>query len=124
MHYMRDYYRYDTISIRNQRLGLSVLVFFSLIDFVVVLLNLQSDSNQRLFMYPWLAQFLKPGILVMLNQKVRNYTRRYIFVIIGTLPMVIFIVAYVGYFAFSGVYLFAGTLEGSLSFSSFWNAFY
>jgi hypothetical protein len=124
MHYMRDYYRYDTISIRNQRLGLSVLVFFSLIDFVVVLLNLQSDSNQRLFMYPWLASFLKPGILVMLNQKVRNYTRRYIFVIIGTLPMVIFIVAYVGYFAFSGVYLFAGTLEGSLSFSSFWNAFY
>jgi len=106
MHYMRDYYRYDTVSIRNQRLGLSVLVYFSLIDFAVVLLNLQSDSNQSLFLFPWLAQFLRPGILMMLTQKVRSYTRRYIFVIIGTLPMVIFIVAYVGYFAFSGVYLF------------------
>lgn len=61
---------------------------------------------------------------MMFLVKVRSYAKRYAFVIVGTLPMVIFIVVYVMYFAITGVYLFAGTLEGSQSFTNFWTAFY
>ena len=122
--YLQDCFRKDTISIRNSRISLTILIFFSGIDFFVVIFNILNGSQNKLFVYPWLANFLRPGIFMTLDRKVRNYTKRYLFVISKTLPMVIFIVMYVIFFASSGVYLYAGTIEGSLMFSNFWAAFF
>ena len=67
-----------------------------------------SDS----YNYPWLAAMIRPFYLIFSIRLLRNYVMRYILVIQDSLPMVLFTVVYILYFAWMGQRLFSGTLEG------------
>lgn len=60
-------------------------------------------------------------------RSVRTFWRRYLLVIKGSFPMVVFILVYVFYFSWMGNRLFSGTIEGVQTFSnlndSFWFMF-
>jgi hypothetical protein len=52
------------------------------------------------------------------------FWKRYILVVIGSIPMTILLVVYCMYFAWAGQQLFAGTIEGVENFDTFFNSFY
>ena len=54
----------------------------------------------------------------------KSFWRRYISVITGSFPMVVFIICYVFYFAWMGNRLFSGTIEGVQYFSNLNDSFF
>ena len=62
--------------------------------------------------YPWIAAFIRPTYLIVTIRLLRDYWERYLLVIKDSMPMVLFIVVYIMYFAWMGDRLFSGTVEG------------
>lgn len=77
-----------------------------------------------MFIYPYINAFIRPVLLTLTVRSVKSFWRRYITVISGSLPMVIFIMIYVFYFAWMGNRLFAGTIEGVETFSNLNDSFF
>jgi two pore calcium channel protein 1 len=67
---------------------------------------------------------IRPLYLIVSIRLLREYVKRYLQVIQDSLPMVIFTVVYILYFAWMGQRLFSGTLEGVQFFDSFGNSFF
>lgn len=67
---------------------------------------------------------MRPVLVTFLIRNIRSFWRRYILVIKGSLPMVLFIVVYIMYFAWMGQRMFSGTIEGVETFSTFFDAFF
>ncbi len=74
------------------------------------------DSGYK---YPLAAAFIRPILLILLNKAIRENWRRFIFVILDSFQMVLFIIFFILYFAWLGGRIFKGTLEGVESFDSF-----
>lgn len=121
---MRDYYRKDTVSNRNNRLFIVSFSFLSIVDLAAVLFAHTQPGLTRAFAYPWLAEALKPLLLLALYRRVRAYARRFGYVLRATAPVMLVLLVFVVYFATAGFFLFAGSPEGSLSFGSLWDGFY
>ena len=68
--------------------------------------------------------FVRPLLFTLIVRSVKSFWRRYLSVIKGSLPMVIFIIIYVFYFAWMGNRLFAGTIEGVENFSNLNDSFF
>lgn len=67
---------------------------------------------------------IRPLLFTLQVRTVKSFWRRYLSVIKGSLPMVIFIMIYVFYFAWMGNRLFAGTIEGVQNFSDLNDSFF
>ena len=78
----------------------------------------------KMFIYPYINVFIRPILFTLTVRSVKSFWRRYLTVIHGSLPMVIFIAIYVFYFAWMGNRLFAGTIEGVETFSNLNDSFF
>ena len=84
-----------------------------------------SSSGIATFLkYPWLNAFIRPVLMTLIIRTIRAFWGRYLIVIKGSLPMVLFIITYVFYFSWMGNRLFSGTIEGVQSFSTLPDAFF
>jgi hypothetical protein len=122
--YARNTYRTPTKSAlvaQKTQLWLTVISVSNLL-MVIVFTNLNYSDN--LLTYPWLASLLRPVIVIMNERNARSFSNRYFQVIKGSMPMVIFIVIYMMYFAWMGQHIFIGTIEGVESFADFNDAFF
>ena len=124
----RDYYRkLDNTSARNVQVMLQII---AIIDLIMVIIADQmaftsSDSFIATFMkYPWINAFIRPVLMTLVIRTIRAFWGRYLIVIKGSLPMVLFIITYVFYFSWMGNRLFSGTIEGVQSFSTLPDAFF
>lgn len=87
------------------------------------MLQVNSSSENGLnYKYPLLAAFIRPILLILLNKAIRNNWRRFIYVIIDSFQMVLFIIFYIFFFAALGLRIFRGTLEGVESFDTLGDA--
>lgn len=120
---LKDVYRKDTVSIRNQRMMLVITIFFCLVDCLVVMFNMGNPKPIRDYSYPWLTEMLKPILAVGLSRPVRSYFKRFWYVMKGSFTMVIFIVAFVYFFSYAGIELFAGSVEGGQTFTGMRQAY-
>ena len=77
-----------------------------------------------MFASAYLNIMLRPVLFVLSIRSVKQFWRRYMTVIRGSLPMVIFILIYVFYFAWMGNRLFSGTIEGVENFSTLNDSFF
>jgi hypothetical protein len=107
-------------------MGISVCSLF--IAIIVVSINWSTTERQNtwveFFIFPYIEVFIRPVLFSLMIRSVKSFWRRYITVIVGSLPMVIFIMVYVFYFAWMGNRLFAGTLEGVQNFSNLNDSFF
>jgi len=55
---------------------------------------------------------LRPILITLMIRNIRSFWRRYVLVIKGSMPMVLFILVYVIFFAWLGRRLYSGTIEG------------
>ena len=58
--------------------------------------------NSTVYNYTWVAAMIRPIFLVFSIRLLRDYMKRYILVIKDSMPMVLFIVGYILYFAWMG----------------------
>jgi len=106
------------------------LIIAAIIDLCITITVVNIDGldrteiGVRLFIYPYLNSFIRPVIFTLGVRSVKSFWRRYLIVIMGSLPMFIFIMCYVFYFAWMGNRLFAGTIEGVEYFSGLNNSFF
>ena len=125
----RDYYRKrdvrgDTVTVQI------ILIIVSIVDLTITLIafNAFPDTSDNffvdLFYYPYICAFIRPFLFTLQVRSVKSFWRRYLSVIKGSLPMVIFIAIYVFYFAWMGNRLFAGTIEGVENFSGLDDSFF
>ena len=96
---------------------------------IVLNINYEIDTREnnvfvKFFIYPYINAFIRPVLFTLQVRSVKSFWRRYISVIHGSLPMVIFIMIYVFYFAWMGNRLFAGTIEGVETFSGLNDSFF
>ena len=128
---MRDSYRKrneigDTLTLQLWLIGISICNL--LISIVVV--SVKWSTNERknpwvgFFIYPYFDIFIRPVLFSLMIRSVKSFWRRYLTVIVGSLPMVILIMVYVFYFGWIGNRLFAGTLEGVKNFSNLNDSFF
>jgi len=128
---VRDSYRKrdeggDTVRLQLWLMGVGILNL--LVTIVVV--NIDWSPTQRdsfwveCFIFPYVNVFIRPLLFSLMVRSVKSFWRRYITVIVGSLPMVIFIMVYVFYFAWMGNRLFAGTIEGVETFSNLNDSFF
>ena len=70
------------------------------------------NSNKSLLVFPFFASLLRPVLLVMLLRDVKSFWKRIIKVNVEALPMTLFILVYIMFFAWVGQQIFTGTVEG------------
>jgi len=99
-------------------------VFFSMVDLIICLLNVNSPTPTYDYAFPWITEMLKPVLLLSAYQDIRLYARRFIYVVINSSGIVFCILFYVFFFCYQATYLFAGTVEGSLNFPGISDSFY
>ena len=128
---IRDRYRKrdergDTVTIQLWLIGIAITNL--LITIIVVCIQWSTSARDNLFVemfiYPYFNAFIRPVLFTLTVRSVKSFWRRYISVIKGSLPMVIFIMIYVFYFAWMGNRLFAGTIEGVETFSNLNDSFF
>ena len=128
----RDMYRKrdltgDTVTLQ---LWLMAIGIINLI-IVIVVINIDIPQETRnssywvkAFIYPYANAFIRPVLFTLTIRSVKSFWRRYLLVIKGSAPMVIFILVYVFYFAWMGSRLFSGTIEGVETFSNMNDSFF
>lgn len=121
---LKDSYRKDTVSIRNQRMLMVITIFFSLIDLFVVLINSNNTLVIRDYAFPWITELLKPVLAIGLYRQVRSYAKRFLFVIQSSVNFICFIFVYVYFFAYMGMSLFVFTTEGGQNFTDIRTAYW
>lgn len=117
--FVRNAYRDHDESSRYSWLVLRILSFISIADILICFIFTDDRYN-----YPWLAAMIRPLYLIVSIRLLREYVKRYLQVIQDSLPMVLFTVVYILYFAWMGQRLFSGTLEGVQYFDNFGNSFF
>lgn len=104
-----------------------ILALIAIVDYAKCLVAVPLKSQNLFLIFPWIASFIRPWELIIMITMLRNYWRRYFNVMRHTFQMVIVIVSFVFYYSYIGHRIFAGTIEGSESFSTtgdaFWNMF-
>ena len=96
----------------------------------MIVLDVMSKEDRRdgymtkFFSYAYLNAACRPILFVLLVRSVKQFWRRYISVIRGSMPMVLFILMFVFYFAWMGNRLFSGTIEGVESFATMGDSFF
>ena len=83
------------------------LTAVSILDIFIVLVTPKS------YAYPIFAAFIRPFYIIVQTRLLREYWNRYILVIKDSMPMVLFILAYMLYFSWMGQRLFSGSIEGT-----------
>jgi two pore calcium channel protein len=128
---VRDTYRkrddgVDTVRLQLWLMGIGFCNL--LITTAVVCIDWSTDQRDSFwvsfFIFPYVNVFIRPVLFSLMIRSVKSFWRRYITVIVGSLPMVIFILVYVFYFAWMGNRLFAGTIEGVETFSNLNDSFF
>lgn len=129
----RDYYRRrdksDTVTLQL------VLIALALANCVVSLVvssiprapDGPLDLNStwvKVLISPYLCTAVRPILGTLLIRSIKSFWRRYLTVMYGSLPMVIFIIIYVFYFSWMGNRLFSGTIEGVETFDTLWDSFF
>ncbi|CDW71336.1 two-pore calcium channel [Stylonychia lemnae] len=74
--------------------------------------------------FPWIAALLRNFLLVIIIKIVRETWRRFIQVVIDSFQMVLFIIIYIMFFAYLGMRLFLGTVEGVQYFETYVDSLY
>ena len=95
-----------------------LLTAISTLDIIIVLATPES------YAYPIVAAYVRPFYLIVQTRLLREYWNRYILVIKDSMPMVLFILAYMLYFSWMGQRLFSGSIEGTENFGSFGKSFF
>lgn len=128
---MRDVYRKrDSHDRVNLQLGLMAAAMVNLVITIAVICIPFTQTTRddsffvKFFIYPYINAFIRPALFSLSVRSVKSFWRRYITVIIGSLPMGIFIFLYVFYFAWMGNRLFAGTIEGVENFADLNDSFF
>jgi hypothetical protein len=98
--------------------GMSII---SLLDIIVS--SIFSELG-GVYNYPWIAALIRPCMLVLLSRSIRETWDRFYFVMVDSVTMVFFIIAYIGVFAWAAYFIFKGTIEGVQSFDSVYNGFF
>jgi len=80
--------------------------------------------NKPGYNYPWVSAFIRPLFLLVTIRLLRDDFLKFILVIKDSIPMLLFILVYIIYFAWIGLRLFEGTVEGVQYFGSFADAFW
>lgn len=127
----RDFYRRrdqkgDTVTLQMSLIFVSVsnLIVTEFVLNLVERENLDNNFFYIFFSYAYINAFMRPILFVLSIRSVQQFWRRYISVIRGSLPMVIFILLFVFYFAWMGNRLFSGTIEGVENFSTLNDSFF
>ena len=128
----RDVYRRrdvtgDTVTLQLWLIAVAIVNL--IITVIVISVDIPSDTRSsswvvKFFIYPYLNAFIRPVLFSLTIRSVKSFWRRYLLVIKGSAPMVLFIVIYVFYFAWMGSRLFAGTIEGVETFSNLNDSFF
>ena len=106
------------------------LQVIAIIDLLMVIIADQFDFTTKkgfvatFIKYPWINSFIRPVLMTLIIRTIRSFWGRYLIVIRGSLPMVLFIITYVFYFSWMGNRLFSGTIEGVSTFSTLPDAFF
>ena len=108
--YARNQYR--TLSDPKVQKTITILSIIAILDLTICIFyeitmwNVTSIENktmfQKSFLYPWINSFIRPILFTMTLRGIRTFWMRYLQVILGSLPMVIFIVIFVYYFSWMG----------------------
>ena len=106
--------RHDENSLYTWRAQI-VLSFIATVDLIIAM-------NTQL--YPWVAAFTRPLMIVLLYRVLRQQVRRYLYTVATSAPMFFVVIIYVLYFSWMLQRYFAGTLEGFKYFPDFWNSFW
>ena len=127
----RDYYRKrdttgDTVNVQLWLIAIAIVnLVVTVIAFNIMPEDRRDDNKfTRSLVYPYIDAFIRPVLGTLTARSVKSFWRRYLTVIKGSLPMVIFILIYVFYFAWMGNRLFAGTIEGVENFSGLNDSFF
>lgn len=127
----RDVYRardpYDRVPLTLWLIAIAVAdLMLTLVVDAIAFSQDSFDNNWliRMAIYPYINAFIRPVIFTLTVRSVKSFWRRYVAVIVSSLPMAIFIFVYVFYFAWMGQRLFAGTIEGVENFSNFSDSFF
>lgn len=79
-----------------------ITCFFSIIDLIITGINFNQANVIRDYSFPWIAEGLKPILALGLFRAVRNYAKRFLFVIKASGIVIIFSVVYVAFFTWTG----------------------
>ena len=82
------------------------------------------NKTNYYLVYPWLTSLLRPIYTITVMESIRKFSTRYLRVIQGSLPMVVFILLFVFYFSWIGQRIFSDTVEGVSQFDTFFNSFW
>ena len=112
----RDAYRkLDSTRARNVQICLQIIAIIDLLMVIIADFLPFTDSTSFIATfckYPWINAFIRPVLMTLVIRTIRAFWGRYLIVIKGSLPMVLFIISYVFYFSWMGNRLFSGTIEG------------
>jgi len=103
---------------------LIALTVVTLLDLTNVTIWYNLDSTSTWLIYPWITASLRPIFVLAIMREIRNFSLRYLKVMSGSFPMVVFILLFVMYFSWVGQRMFSDTIEGVEQFDSFFNSFW
>lgn len=99
-----------------------------IVEFVININKPHADHEHliiyKVFSYGYFTMVVRPILFVLSIRSVKQFWGRYMNVIRGSFPMVMFILLYVFYFAWIGNRIFAGTIEGIEYFSTLYDSFF
>lgn len=128
---MRDVYRkrdeHDRVEVQIWLMGAAIANLVITIIVICIPFDQKTRDDSffvRFFIYPYINAFIRPVLFSLCVRSIKSFWRRYIQVIVGSLPMAIFIFLYVFYFAWMGNRLFSGTIEGVENFADLNDSFF
>lgn len=99
---LKDKFRTVTPSARKSRTIRRLITFISILDLINVTVWYNTGNKSIYLIYPWFTNLLRPFLAITVMEGVRRFSIRYLRVMQGSMPMVIFILLFVMYFAWVG----------------------
>jgi hypothetical protein len=112
--YLKDFFRTPNKSAKVTKILLTIFTLLTITDLIIVTIGLAANLKNPLMTFPWVAEFLRPLVILINFRKIRSYAKRYIQVIRTTFPMSVFIGVYVEYFALSNRFLTSVSIAGTV----------
>jgi hypothetical protein len=109
---LKDRFRLLSKTGQRHKMIRNFIVAISIFDLLNVLLWYNLGKSKDYLVYPWVTNLLRPVYTITVLDSVRRFSIRYLKVIKGSLPMVIFILLFVLYFSWVGQRIFSDTVEG------------
>jgi hypothetical protein len=109
---LKDRFRLLSKTGQRHKMIRNFIVVISIFDLLNVLLWYNLGKSKDYLVYPWVTNLLRPVYTITVLDSVRRFSIRYLKVIKGSLPMVIFILLFVLYFSWVGQRIFSDTVEG------------